>query len=177
MAERFPGFASRVKERLRALGYWRNGKEDVRRFCKDHGWDPAIFYPFLKTRVPGKHLAKLARDLKTTPAWLLHGDAVPESTRPVEATADADRVADHVVREFAGVFERLDPETRTGVVDHLLHQVTLIASLARRGLPPEDPGEEVPPNVVPLPDPRGPGTKDGAGRRRVPKDQRGAGIK
>ncbi len=66
----------RIAERLEILGYWRNGKPDVRRFCHDRGYLPQYIYGWLKGRVPSsRNLEKLARDLQTTRAWLLFGDA------------------------------------------------------------------------------------------------------
>lgn len=73
MTERFPGLGGWIKERLKALRYWKNGKPDISRFCRERGYDARSFYPWLKGRVPTRYLSKLAKDLETSEQWLLHG--------------------------------------------------------------------------------------------------------
>src|SRR2546426_326760 len=47
---RFPGVGQRVRQRLRALGYWKDGRPDVGRFCSERDYRPqyleAIFRAF-----------------------------------------------------------------------------------------------------------------------------------
>ena len=70
------GLGARIAERLEACGYWRNAKPDVSRFCNENRYLPQYVYGWLKGRVPSRrNLDKLARDLRTTHAWLLFGDA------------------------------------------------------------------------------------------------------
>ena len=73
---RTPRLGTRIAERFEKLGYWRKGKPDVRRFCHENRYLPQYVYGWLKDRVPSmRNLEKLARDLQTTSAWLLFGDA------------------------------------------------------------------------------------------------------
>ena len=78
---RYPNYAGvekRIKARLLALGYGDEDRIDVARFIREHGYDPRVFYPWLKRRTPSpENLERLARDLKTSPAWLAFGERVP----------------------------------------------------------------------------------------------------
>lgn len=97
------GPGSRIAERLETLGYWRNGKPDVRRFCHDKGYLPQYIYGWLKGRVPSRrNLEKLARDLQTTSAWLLFGDAAGKGSTEHPASAG---IID--LEGFRGLTERL----------------------------------------------------------------------
>lgn len=73
--EKFPGVGERVRQRLEALGYWKEGRPDVARFCEEKGYLPQYLYAWLKDRVPGyENLRRLAEDLQVSTAWLLLGD-------------------------------------------------------------------------------------------------------
>jgi len=78
----FRGVGERIAERLRALGYWRlDGKPNVRKFCEDKRYDKTTVYYWLADRsTPTKELERLARDLKTTPAFLIFGHEEAETT-------------------------------------------------------------------------------------------------
>src|SRR5215470_17851078 len=87
---RFGGVPERIHARLRAIGYWKHGKPDVRRFCMTYGYRPQYLYEWIKGRVPGPaNLRRLARDLDTEVSWLLLGDrptgSRAETIEPVAA--------------------------------------------------------------------------------------------
>src|SRR5712692_3619019 len=76
---RFPGMGRRLRQRLRATGYWRDDRPDIARFCAEKGYRPQYIYAWLGDRVPSyENLIRLGRDL----------GALPE---PVEAAAEARR--------------------------------------------------------------------------------------
>ncbi len=65
----------RIRARLQALGYWKDGRPDVSRFCRENGHLPQYVYAWLKGRVPrGGNLIRLAEQLSVPPVWLLFGD-------------------------------------------------------------------------------------------------------
>ena len=69
----------RIESRLQALGYWKNGRPDVSRFCREKGYLPQYVYAWLKGRVPQfENLIRLGADLKVAPVWLLFGDRTPD---------------------------------------------------------------------------------------------------
>lgn len=83
MPEQFQGLASRLRDRLKALGYWRDGKLEVARFCADFKYDPRSFYPWIRKenpRYPAGSLDRLVADLQTTKTFLLHGDGAAGKT-------------------------------------------------------------------------------------------------
>src|SRR2546425_5143881 len=78
---RFPGVGQRVRQRLRALGYWKDGRPDVGRFCSERDYRPQYLYAWLGDRIPTyDNLARLARDLEVPPEWVMFGTGSP--TRP-----------------------------------------------------------------------------------------------
>jgi hypothetical protein len=98
----FLGVGRRMKERLRALGYTKpNGDLRVQDFALDKRYTVAFFYDWLgDRRTPIRDLERLARDLETTPAWLLFGvaevvapAAAPAAPRPPRSTGSARRPA------------------------------------------------------------------------------------
>src|SRR3972149_1584746 len=102
-SEPAPGLGARLAERPPGCGYGGNGKPDVRRFCHDRGYLPQYVYGWLKGRVPRmRNLDKLARDLRTSRAWLLFGDA--SGGRDVERPAGSGLIDLEQVR---AVTERL----------------------------------------------------------------------
>src|SRR3989338_1106211 len=77
----FPGIGQRVKERLKALGYWKDGRPEVGRFCDDRGYRPQYLYAWFRDRIPSyENLVRLARDLGAPPEWILFGTG--PATRP-----------------------------------------------------------------------------------------------
>ncbi len=73
------GTGDRIRGRLRALGYWKKGRPDVQRFCRERGYLPQYDYAWLEGRVPQfENLTRLGGDLAVPPAWLLFGDDVPD---------------------------------------------------------------------------------------------------
>lgn len=79
----YGGVGERIKERLLALGYDRDGRPDIARFLRVKRYDPRYFYRWVnKDSTPtGYYLERLIRDLGTTRAWLLHGEG-PEPPKP-----------------------------------------------------------------------------------------------
>ena len=75
LVKRFPGVGQRINQRLNALGYWRNGRPDVARFCEERRYRPQYVYAWLKDRLPDyENLKRLARDLRAPMCWLLLGE-------------------------------------------------------------------------------------------------------
>lgn len=67
-----PDFGARVQERLKALGYWKNGRPDVGRFSEERGYIPSYVYRWISGETPrGWRLVKLATDLEVDAAWLV----------------------------------------------------------------------------------------------------------
>src|SRR5437667_12560287 len=88
---RFPGVGQRVRQRLRALGYWKDGRPDVGRFCGERDYRPQYLYAWLGHRIPTyDNLARLARDLEVPPAWVMFGTGPPARRVSLDA-ADAPR--------------------------------------------------------------------------------------
>src|SRR5207249_10385799 len=78
---RFPGVGQRVRQRLRALGYWKDGRPDVGRFCSERDYRPQYLYAWLGERIPTPDtLARPARALAVPPEPLTVGTRPP--TRP-----------------------------------------------------------------------------------------------
>ena len=98
---KFPGVGERMKERLRAIGYVKpNGDLRVSDFCLDHRYQGTMMYDWLADRrTPIRDLERLARDLNTTPAFLLFG--VDVVTRPPKAMPPRRRT-----RRASGPFDR-----------------------------------------------------------------------
>jgi hypothetical protein len=77
------GFGDQVRERLRALGYVKNGKLDINGFSVDHGYIPSYVYRWAKGQVPrGQTLIRLSRDLKASPEDLLGPPPPPPKRTP-----------------------------------------------------------------------------------------------
>src|SRR5438093_10846146 len=98
---RFPGVGQRVRQRLRALGYWKDGRPDVGRFCSERDYRPQYLYAWLGDRIPTyDNLARLARDLEVPRSeerrvgkecrsrWSPHG--LKKKTRPRETWTRSD---------------------------------------------------------------------------------------
>lgn len=69
----------RIESRLEAFGYWKNGRPDVSRFCREKGYLSQYVYSWLNGRVPqSENLIRLGADLELAPAWLLFGDRAPD---------------------------------------------------------------------------------------------------
>ncbi|MBI4012143.1 MAG: GAF domain-containing protein [Candidatus Rokubacteria bacterium] len=70
----FTGLGDRIRARLRLLGYWRNDRPDVLRFCEERRYRPQYVYAWLKNRVPSRtNLGRLAEDLGVPMAWIVFG--------------------------------------------------------------------------------------------------------
>ena len=83
--QKFPGTEKRIRSRLEALGYWKEGRPDVSRFCREKGYLPQYVYAWLNGRVPvSANLIRLAADLAVPPAWLLFGDDAPDDWMTAE---------------------------------------------------------------------------------------------
>jgi hypothetical protein len=76
----FPGVGERIKERLLALGYERNGHPDIMRFCDERRYRSTYFYRWANYGMtPEKEtLDRLAADLGVKPWWLLYGPIVDQ---------------------------------------------------------------------------------------------------
>lgn len=71
----FPGIGDRIARRLNILGYWKNGRPDVPRFCDERRYRPQYVYAWLKGRQPDyANLKRLAKDLAAPMAWILLGE-------------------------------------------------------------------------------------------------------
>lgn len=69
-----PGFGERVRERLRATGYWNAEKNrpDVIRFGLERQYVHSYIYRWLKGETPrGPELVRLAQDLGVSVEWLV----------------------------------------------------------------------------------------------------------
>src|SRR3989454_319010 len=99
---RFPGVGQRVRQRLRALGYWKDGRPDVGRFCSERDYRPQYLYAWLGDRIPTyDNLARLARDLEVPPEWVMFGTGSPtrrDALDAVDATRGPRRGAPPVPR-------------------------------------------------------------------------------
>jgi len=81
--QKWPGIGERIRERLRAIGYWKADKPDVLRFCIERGYIPTYVYKWLTDTTPSReNLYKLGRDLGVTAAWLLLGDEAAPRESP-----------------------------------------------------------------------------------------------
>ena len=60
---RFPGVGRRIRQRLKATGYWKDGRPDIARFCTDKDYRSQYLYAWLGDRVPTyENLVRLAHD-------------------------------------------------------------------------------------------------------------------
>src|SRR3972149_6327398 len=48
----FPGVGIRIQARLKALGYSKNGRPDILRFCQERAYRPQYLYAWLRGRLP-----------------------------------------------------------------------------------------------------------------------------
>ncbi len=77
--KRSNGIGKRIRGRLLALGYWKDGRPDVSRFCRENGYLPQYVYAWRKGRVPvAENLTRLAAHLGVSPIWLLFGEDAPD---------------------------------------------------------------------------------------------------
>jgi PAS domain S-box-containing protein len=130
-----PGIAGRIRLRLRARGYWKNGRPDVARFCKEKGYRHQYVYAWLRGRIPvGQNLKQLADDLQVSMAWILFGREadseasaevaaleLPERTRaarPLPRQARIIGLMDHQFKRLRDLTERLvEAEARTKALE------------------------------------------------------------
>jgi hypothetical protein len=84
-------FGERVRGRLKALGYVKNGRLDVNGFSVEKGYIPSYVYRWAKGEVPrGQALIRFARDLKVSPEELLGPPPPPPKRTPHPITGGAD---------------------------------------------------------------------------------------
>ncbi len=84
---KFSGIGDRLKHRLKLIGYWKNGRPDVARFCHEKGYRPQYLYAWLKNRLPGpENLDNLSRDLEVSGAWILFGEQTAEVVQEAGVT-------------------------------------------------------------------------------------------
>jgi len=84
-------FGERVRERLKALGYVKNGHLDVNGFSVEKGYIPSYVYRWSKGEVPrGQALIRLARDLGCSPESLLGPPPPPPKRTPHPITGGSD---------------------------------------------------------------------------------------
>src|SRR2546430_1363758 len=115
---RFPGVGQRVRQRLRALGYWKDGRPDVGRFCSERDYRPQYLYACLGDRLPTyDNLARLARDLEVPPEWVMFGTGSPtrrDALDAVDATRGPRRGAQIIdfarLRDVTSKLVRLEAE-------------------------------------------------------------------
>src|SRR3989338_2323998 len=70
----FPGVCIRIQARLKALGYSKNGRPDILRFCQERAYRPQYLYAWLRGRLPAwENLVRLARDLDVSPERVMFG--------------------------------------------------------------------------------------------------------
>ncbi len=114
---RFPGVGRRIRERLKATDYWKDGRPEIARFCSDKGYRPQYLYAWLGDRVPSyENLGRLAQDLDVPPEWIMFGTGAT-SRAPVDEPGDGARsarraqVIDFVrLRDVTGKLVRLEAE-------------------------------------------------------------------
>ena len=89
----FPGVGERIRERLVALGYERNGHPDIMRFCDERRYRSTYFYRWANyNMIPEKEsLDRLAADLGVKPWWLLYGDVIYERNAPAKVAGRRSR--------------------------------------------------------------------------------------
>lgn len=95
---RFPGFSDRLKQAMVAAGYaTKKGKPDVPAFLRVCPFDPRMFYPWLRGRVPELDtLTRIAEELHVSRAWLLLGDGEgPAPAKPRRVRTISGGSADH----------------------------------------------------------------------------------
>ena len=114
---RFPGVGRRIRERLKAGSYWKDGRPEIARFCADKGYRPQYLYAWLGDRVPSyENLGRLARDLDVPPEWIMFGTGAPSrapGAEPGDGARSAPRakIIDFVrLREVTGKLVRLEAE-------------------------------------------------------------------
>ena len=90
--KRKPGVGNRIRERLQAIGYEKNGRPDVLRFCDERRYNHVYVYQWMKDAIPQwENLDRLANDLGVSPEWLLFGDVIYERNVPAKAAGRRSR--------------------------------------------------------------------------------------
>src|SRR5438132_1454992 len=115
---RFPGVGQRLRQRLKAFGYWKNGRPEVSRFCSERDYRPQYLYAWLGDRIPTyDNLARLARDLEVPPEWVMFGTGSPtrrDALDAVDATRGPRRGAQIIdfarLRDVTSKLVRLEAE-------------------------------------------------------------------
>src|SRR3972149_7212121 len=119
---RFPGIGTRIRARLRVLGYWKKGRPDVLRFCQEREHRPRYRYAWLRARLPTyENLVRLARDLDVSPEWVMFGAGpstvavTPRRATDPAAGARQPKIIDFTrLREVTSRLVRLETEPQGG---------------------------------------------------------------
>ena len=89
-----PGLSERVRGRFQELGYWKDGRPDVGRFCEEYGYQSSYVYRWLRGETPrGIRLIRLARDLGVSVEWLLGSPPLRRVRRVLACLAGAYLIA------------------------------------------------------------------------------------
>ena len=87
MTTRFPGLGHRFSDRLQMLGFWKDGRPDVGRFCREKGYRPQYVYAWLKDRMPAyDNVQRLCTDLDVPVIWFVVGE---DGNHPATRTGPA----------------------------------------------------------------------------------------
>ena len=74
--KKWPNIGDRMRQRLLHLGFVRDGKADVMRFALERGYHHVYLYRWIGGATPDyDNIIRLARDLETSPSWLMFGEA------------------------------------------------------------------------------------------------------
>lgn len=73
---KWPGMGDRIRERMFRLGYQKDGRADITRFCLENRFLPSNVYRWVNSSVlpDRENLIRLAEYLQVSPAWILFGD-------------------------------------------------------------------------------------------------------
>jgi transcriptional regulator with XRE-family HTH domain len=104
---KWPKIGDRLRERLQAVGYWRDGRPEVGRFCVERGYLTTYLYRWLSGATPDhENIYRLARDLGVSPSWLLFGedgDVIPGGPQLLPSRGAAGSQGPEPEREAASV--------------------------------------------------------------------------
>jgi len=106
---KFPGVGDRIRQRLHTLGYWKDGHADVSRFCRDHGYLTQSMYGWINNTIPNySNLLKLAKDLRTNPAWLLLGEGDDPPERSFRMKMEGAWVVPMIIKVCRDIWQVID---------------------------------------------------------------------
>ena len=86
---KWPGVGERIRQRLIAVGYEKNGRPDILRFCMEKKFFPTYAYKWANASVlpERENLLRLAECLGVSPSWLLFGEPPQVATPPLKRKA------------------------------------------------------------------------------------------